>query len=263
MYAIKRELKLNNKQQSYFAGCAGFSRFVYNYGLELLKSSWEWEVKSSDSKRIDAIKKTLTNITKKQAEFAWTNQYSSRIYQNSLRNFKSAFKQWRDPKLKAQMPQFKRKRHQCSFTVDNSNGKCLIKAGKFIKIPTLGTFKLKEPIPYDCISQTFTISRSAGKWYVSFTIDVCPDRAMNHPNTVVGIDLGVKTFASLSDGKTLEAPPSIKKAKTKLCKAQWRNRNKVLGSRRDGIKASNNAQKYYQKLSQKHQQISNIREDFL
>ena len=39
MYAIKRELKLNNKEKSFFAGCAGFSRFVYNYGLSLLKAS--------------------------------------------------------------------------------------------------------------------------------------------------------------------------------------------------------------------------------
>ncbi|MDE5122089.1 MAG: helix-turn-helix domain-containing protein [Trichodesmium sp. St19_bin1] len=41
MYAIKRELKLNNKEKSFFAGCAGFSRFVYNHGLYLLKATWD------------------------------------------------------------------------------------------------------------------------------------------------------------------------------------------------------------------------------
>ncbi|WP_370051341.1 hypothetical protein [Cyanothece sp. BG0011] len=45
----------------------------------------------------------------------------------------------------------------------------------------------------------------------------------------------MKTFATLSDGNTLEAPSSIKKAKTKLGKIQWRNRNKVHSNRRSGI----------------------------
>ena len=41
MYAIKRALKLNNKEKSFFAGCAGFSRLVYNHGLYLLKATWD------------------------------------------------------------------------------------------------------------------------------------------------------------------------------------------------------------------------------
>jgi putative transposase len=40
IYAIKRELKLNNKEKRFFAGCAGFSRFVYDYGLSVLKATW-------------------------------------------------------------------------------------------------------------------------------------------------------------------------------------------------------------------------------
>ena len=70
MYAIKRELKLNNlnnKEKSFFAGCAGNSWFVYNYGLSLVKATWDIpEISGSDSKRLDAIKKVFTNITKKQ-----------------------------------------------------------------------------------------------------------------------------------------------------------------------------------------------------
>ena len=66
MYAIKRELKLNNKEKSFFAGCAGFSRFVYNYGLSLLKATWDIpEISGGDSKRLDAIKKSLYKYYKK------------------------------------------------------------------------------------------------------------------------------------------------------------------------------------------------------
>ena len=89
MYAIKRELKLNNKEKSFFAGCAGFSRFVYNHGLSLLKATWNIpEISGGDSKRLDAIKKVFTNITKKQTGYLWTNKYSSRIYQNAFRDLK-------------------------------------------------------------------------------------------------------------------------------------------------------------------------------
>ena len=66
MYAIKRELKLNNKEKSFFAGCAGNSWFVYNYGLSLLKATWDIrEISESDSKRLDAIKKAFTNMAEK------------------------------------------------------------------------------------------------------------------------------------------------------------------------------------------------------
>ncbi|NEO11774.1 MULTISPECIES: transposase [unclassified Moorena] len=264
MYAIKRELKVNNTEANCLDQCAGFSRFVYNYGLWMMKASWEFDhVKASDSKRLNAIKKVFTNVTKKSAEFAWCNNYPSRIYQNAFRNLAKACSRWRDRLLKAQMPKFKKKRHQCSFTVDDCNGKRLLKAGKQINIPTLGCFRLKEAIPYNCISQTFTISREAGKWFVSFKVDACPVPGMKHTHQKVGIDLGVKCFATLSDRTKIEKPESIKKAKTKLSKLQWHNRKKVLGNGQTLTKPSQNALTYYARLRKQHKHLANIREDFL
>ena len=263
MYAIKRELKLNNKEKTFFKECAGFSRFVYNYGLILVKESWNLGIKASDSQRISTIKKVFTNLTKKREEFKWTNKYSSRIYQNAFRNLTNAFARWRDQKLNAEMPTLKKKCNNCSFTVDSSSGLILVKEGYLIKIPTLGTFRLKEPIPFNCVSQTFTISKSGGKWHISFSIKAEKIPEMQHTERCVGVDLGIKTFATLSDGKTLSSPSSLKKAKIKLEKKQWRNRNKVLGNRQQKVKASKNALKYYEKLSKKHKQVADKREDFL
>ena len=110
---------------------------MYNYGLSLLKATWDIpEISGSDSKRLDAIKKVFTNITKKQTEYLWTNKYSSRIYQHAFINLKKAFSRWRSPKIKAELPRFKKKKHHCSFTVDSSNGKVLVTEGKKIKIPS-------------------------------------------------------------------------------------------------------------------------------
>ncbi|NEO95959.1 MAG: IS200/IS605 family element transposase accessory protein TnpB [Moorea sp. SIO3G5] len=272
MYAIKRELKVNNTEANWLAQCAGFSRFVYNYGLGMMKASWEEDhLKANDSKRLNAIKKVFTNVTKKSTEFAWCNKYPSRIYQNAFRNLAQALSRWRDPLLKAKMPKFKKKRHQCSFTVDDCNGKRLLKAGKKINIPTLGWFSIIGGDPLQLYFPNLglwpryanTISREAGKWFVSFKIDACPVPGIKHTQQKVGIDLGVKCFATLSDRTQIETPSSIKKAKTKLSKLQWRNRKKVLGNGQTLTKPSQNALAYYERLRKQHKHLANIREDFL
>lgn len=79
----------------------------------------------------------------------------------------------------------------------------------------------------------------------------------------LGIDLGVSTFATLSDGTVYQLPDSLKIATIKLGKLPYRNRNKPLGNRKVGIKSSTNAQKFYRKLAKKHADIAQRRRDFL
>jgi putative transposase len=259
MYAIKLELKLNNKERTLMAKHAGFSRFVYNYGLGLYKQVME--IKGGLTKKISAIRKVLTNVTKKKPEFAWMNQLSSRVYQNALIALKNGLSRFF--KGLGKFPVFKRKKDKNSFTVDSSNGMVTVSAGHKIKIPTLGIFRLHEPVPFTCASQTFTLSRHAEKWYVAFAIHAEKVPPLFHEVEKVGIDLGVKTFATFSDGTTVEAPATIKQTKTKLAKLQWRNRHKQLGNKKAGIPASNNAKKYYKQVAKLHTRISNIRRDFL
>jgi putative transposase len=262
MFAIKRRLKLNKQEQSLMAQHAGFSRLVYNYGLDLFWQSVDAGLKVTDSKRIQAIKKCLTNITKKRAEFAWMNQMSSKVYQSALQSLQTAFSRWRKGIAKA--PNRKTRKNKQSFTVYDSNGPVLVKSGKSIKIPTLGTFRLQEPLEESYISQTFTISREAEAWYICFAVDaeLIPP-VMHEVAQAVGIDLGVKTFATISDGTEIETPKPYKIAKTKLGRLQYRNRNKKRGDRRTGEKASNSAKKYYKKLARFHKHIADKRQDFL
>jgi len=261
MYAIKRELKLNNKQRSLMAQHAGYSRLVYNYGLSLYNQLDHKEFKGGLTKKIGAIKKILTNHTSKQIEYSWMKKLSSRVYQSALQDLQSAF--GRFFKGLGQYPVFKKKKDKNSFTVYSGNGVVVLEAGKKIKIPTLGTFTLKEPLGARYVSQTFTISRQGDRWLVSFSVNAEYIPLLFHENTKVGIDLGVKCFATLSDGSTYVAPQPLKKAKTKLGKIQWRNRNKQLGNRRQGVFKSKNAAKYYVKLANQHARISNQRSYFL
>ncbi len=260
MYALKLELKLNNSERTIMARHAGYARFCYNLARTLYLGVMD--IKVSRTRKIALIKKTFTNFIKKQPEYQWTNTLSSRVYQNAFIAFNSALERFFNGV--SGFHNFKRKKSGDSFTVDSSNGLVFLRGGNRIKIPTMGTFRLKEAIRYNCCSQTFTISRTADKWYVSFTIKADKIPPLYHSvSETTGIDLGVSTFATLSDGTVYQLPYSLKTAKIKLGKLQYRNRNKQLGNRKMGIKASKNAQKYYRKLAKQHADIANRRRDFL
>jgi putative transposase len=260
MYALKLELKLNNCERTRMARHAGYARFCYNKARSLYLGVMD--IKVSRTRKIALIKKTFTNFIKKQPEYQWTNTLSSRVYQNAFIAFNSALERFFNGV--SGFPNFKRKKCGDSFTVDSSNGPIFLRTGNRIKIPTLGTFRLKEAIRYNCCSQTFTISRTADKWYVSFTIKADKIPPLYHSvSETTGIDLGVSTFATLSDGTVYQLPNSLKTAKIKLGKLQYRNRNKQLGKRKLGMKASKNAQKFYRNQAKQHADIANRRRDFL
>ena len=276
MYSLKLELKLNNKERSRLAGCAGFARFVYNFGLSLLTASWDFEdIKAGDSKRLGAIEKVFTNHVKTKPDYAWIKNYPSAIYSCALRNLGKAVDKWR--KGESGFPQFKSKKKGDSFTVLKKSGiypakglpmvpfsNCqVLYPSRKITLPGLGVFRLKQAIPFICSSQTFTVSRTADKWFVSFALDAEKIPPLIHEVESVGIDLGVKCFATLSDGSNFIAPLALKQAKTKLAKQQWRNRNKIIGNRKQGVKASNKAKKHFLKVAICHAKVSNIRKDFL
>lgn len=148
------------------------------------------------------------------------------VYQSALQDLKSAFSRWRKGLVK--LPVHTSKKKGDRFTLYKTSGiypekgkpalpftnRQILYPGKKITLPGLGTFRLKEAIPFICSSQTFTVNRQANKWYVSFSIDAERVPPVIHEEEAVGIDLGVKTFATLSDGTTYEAPKPLKKART-------------------------------------------------
>ncbi|GGA01120.1 transposase [Okeania sp. KiyG1] len=258
------------------AQCAGYARFIYNYGLSMVNGTSGMtkvnkggkKVSFSYNQRILEAKKVFTNYVKKQSEYAWTNNYSSRIYQSAFQHLAEAFKQYKEGISK--YPKLKSKKDRQSFTVYDGNGKVTIPSGKKIKIPTLGTFRLLESIPYTTASQTFTISRTGNKWFVSFSIEA--EKLPFHPllderlQETFGIDVGLKQFASIADqekekNEVVSLPESIKADQLKLSKFQWRNRNKQIGNK--GKLPSKNAIKYYKKLALYHAHIANVRRDFI
>ena len=251
MFAIKRALKLNDKEATLMAKHPGFRRVVYNMGLNL-RTQMYGQSKCGDSKIIDTIKKVLTNYVKKRADFQWMNELSSRVYQHAFIDLKSAFSRYRKGITKH--PRYASRKDGQAFTVDNSAGKSFVPCGNTIKIPTLGTFRLHEPLTIGCITQTFNLSRDGDRWYVSFCIDA-ERLPISHPEGAVGVDVGIKAFATLSNGETFDAPKPLKQAKIKLALLQRKASRQIKGSA--------NQRKTYDKVRRLHARIVSIRKDFL
>ncbi|MEG4090583.1 transposase [Microcoleus sp. Pol12B4] len=252
MFAVQRSLKLNNNEATLMAKHAGFRRVVFNFGLSLRTQMYS-EGKLLDSMVIDEVKKVLTNHVKKQPEFAWMNQLSSRVYKNAFIDLKDAFSPYRSGK--AGHPKFASRRNGQSLRVDSSNGKVLLSAGNTIKIPTLGTFRLHEPLECGSVSQTFTISKEGSRWSISFCVDA-ERLPVQQPKSSVGIDVGIKSFAMLSNQQVFDAPKPLKQAKSKLATTLQRQASRQ-------VKGSNNQRKTYNKIRRLHAQIACIRKDFL
>jgi putative transposase len=254
-------------------GCASLARLVYNLRLSILTQSWQFEeIKASDSQQLADIQKVFTNQVKIKPEYAWIKGYPLAIYPSALKNLGKAIQGWRLGK--SGLTRFKFKKKGDSFTSKNKSGVYPAKGEAMMPftnrqvrlkrkqstIPGLEKFRLKQPIAFVSYSKTFTISRAADKGLVSWNLPV-DDKNLHrvHQVQTVGVDLGVKCFATLSDGLFTIAPQILKISKIKPIKNRWYNRNQKSGNRTQTIRASNNGWKYYQKLPIKPADIANLR----
>ncbi len=156
-------------------------------------------------------------------------------------------------KEKAGFPRFKSQTRFDSITYPKYNNGCGLLANKKLRLQGIGEIKLKLHRPVEGKIKTVTVKREAGRWYVCFSVEheAQPSLVCNEP---IGLDVGLSTFATLSDGTEIENPRYHKKSQAKLRRAQ----RKV--SRRK--KSSNRRRKAVQLLQRIHAHIRNQRTDF-
>ena len=236
----------NAEQKEQLAQTFGCARFVYNWALSNKKEAYENNIKKS----ANDVSKELTAL-KKDPNFIWLKDVSSVCLQQSLMNLDNAYQRFF--KKQGGFPTFKKRSNRQSaryvksaFTFKNGQLK-LAKQDKYMKV------KFSRPLTGDINS--LTVSKDPdGKYYVSFLVKETY-QPPNKSAKQIAIDLGIKDFATFSDGSKVANPNHLFKSFSKL-KGLQRN----LSRKKKGSKNRNKARI---KLARLHSKIANQRSDFL
>lgn len=252
--AYKTEIAPNNVQQTKLQQHVGCARFAFNWALAKKKESFDKKEKIPNAIELH---RELNKL--KKSEYPWMYESSKASPQEALRDCDKAFDNFfrrckQKKKGKKGFPKFKSKKNdKQSFRLTGS-----IKVlGGFIQLPRLGKIKLfeKDYLSKDAKILSATVSKRAGKWFVSLQVEEESKETVAQTNSIVGVDLGIKTLAACSDGVIYENPKALKNNLRRL-----KRKSKQLSRK---VKGSKNREKAKLKLAKLHYRISNIRKDAL
>lgn len=227
--AYKYRLNPTKAQATFFEKSFGCTRFVYNWALNLRIEAYQ-----KDKTKIGWVEicKRMTQL-KKEEETSWLNEVSVQSLQSSIRNMDSAFvKFFRDkkgfPKYKSKKASKKSFQFVDQVRIDFESHR--------IKLPKVGWVKFFKNRTFEGKIGTVTVSKNAtGKYFVSVLVDDgkdLPTKAPIKADTAVGIDVGIKDFAVLSNGQVFGNPKYLEKAEKRLKVLQRRFARKQKGSNR-------------------------------
>lgn len=252
----KTELDLTNEQHTACLKHAGCARFAYNWGLARAIAAYR-----ATGKRPTAIELHRDLNALKKTDFPWMYEVSKCAMQEALRDLDSAYKHFfrrlrlkKEGKLKGKvgLPVFKKKSKGIgSFRLTGS----IHVFADSIQLPRLGRLRLHEQsyIPTDAKVLSATVSEEAGRWFVSVQVEEEQDEPTRVAISAIGVDLGIKTLATLSDGTTFQNPRALKQAQKRLrCLERQKSRRK---------KGSQNRKKTCRKLAKQHARVAHIRRD--
>lgn len=249
----KTEIQPNNKQKTLLAKNAGAARYAYNWALNLKKHAFENKTKIPNAIELH---RELNKL--KQTDLPWMYEVSKCSPQEALRNCDTAFTNFfrrckQKKKGKKGFPRFKSKKNGLGgFRLTGT-----IKVSEsHVQLPRLGKIKLKETnyFPTEAKILSAAVSERAGKWFVSIQVEeeIHPS---TKPKNEVGVDLGIKTLATISDGELFDNPKALRSRLERLQRLSRRLSRKVKGSK--------NRKKAARKLAKLHYKISCIRKDTL
>lgn len=252
--AYKYKLKPTVKQQHMLSQAFGNARFIYNWGLNRKKESWEKEKKNIGYVQ---LAKELTEL-KKDSEHSWLNNCACESLQQSLRSLDSAYTRFF--KAKKGFPKFKSKKNKHDSVKFVNNIKVNFDT-MLINIPRVGKVKFLENRVFESDAKlgtlTVTRDRCGDYWYTIVVDDGKPNipKAKVCEETAVGIDLGIKDYAILSDGTKYGNPKFLEKGQKRLAGLQQGLSKKANGSK--------NYEKQRIRVARQHRKIANRRIDFI
>ena len=272
--SFKTEIKPTREQIAKINRTIGTCRYLYNFYLAHNKELYDKGEKFMSAKSFSVW---LNNeYIPDNQDKSWIKEVSSKAAKQSLENANRAFSRFF--KGQSGFPRFKKKSNQdVKMYFVKTDAKAVIRCERHrIKIPTLGWVRLKEKgyIPttkQGYVIKSGTVSCKAGRYYVSVLIDV-PDTEKTRLNDFgLGIDLGVKEFAVISNGvikKNINKTAKLKKLEKKLkrnqrCLSRKYEDLKKRNNKMKGEATRQNIQKQVLKVQKLHHRIDNIRTDYI
>lgn len=247
--AYKFRLYPNEEQKQFINQNIGNARFIYNHCLAMKKDLWKNEQKTISIKELS---KHITDL-KKYQEYEWLKLSDSIALQQSLRDLDTAFQRFF--KKKAKYPRFHNKHKKNSYRTINQNGTIAIENGK-LRLPKLKILiKVKQSRYFGGVIKSATVSKTpSNKYFVSLLVEE-EDAFGTSKSNEVGIDLGIKDFAILSNGTKYNMDiKHIKKLEKKLKRLQKQFSRTMPKSQ--------NHEKRRIKLAIQYEKITNFKDDF-
>ncbi|WP_214836495.1 IS200/IS605 family element RNA-guided endonuclease TnpB [Exiguobacterium sp. s36] len=259
--AYKFRIYPTTEQEILIAKTIGCSRFVFNHFLTKWEETYEATGKGlsygSCSKKIPVLKQ----------EFDWLREVDSKSVQTSVKHLAEAFDRFF--KKQNERPRFKSKRNPVQSYKTNIQGKSQLPevsiVGNRLKLPKLKWVRFANSKQVEGRILSATIRRNAtGKYFVSLCVEQEIDELPKTGSTV-GVDVGLKHFAVLSDGTVYQNDRYFRTLEKKLAREQRKLSRRQLIALNKNIKLSEakNYQKQKRKVARIHEKIANKRTDFL
>ncbi len=256
--AYKFRLYPDKKQQEIFSKYFGCNRVAWNKALELREEYYKDHKNDSSKKGLnyyDTAK--LIKELKQKEEYKWLKEANSQSLQQTLMDLDKAFKAFF--RRISKYPNYKKKSNRQSFRIPQhfnftDNLLYLPKLGKGIKM------EVHREFPREKVKQLTITKTPTDKYFVSLVVDdreEAPQKVQttSDPKKTVGIDVGLKDFAVLSNGIKISNPKYLQRSEKLL-----KSRQRMLSRKQKGSKNRNKARI---RVAKTHEKISNQKNDFI
>ena len=266
--SFKTEINPSEEQKVKIRKTIGTCRFIYNFYLAHNKELHENGKKFMSSNK---FRVWLNNeYVPKHPEYSWIKEAYSKAVTQAVNNGQTAFTRFFNHK--SAFPRFKKKgkSNVKMYFVKNNPKDCRCERHR-INIPSLGWVRIKEkgyiPTTKDgYLIKSGHVSIKADRYYVSVLIEIPDNRIANNSNEGIGIDLGLKDFAVVSNGtsyKNINKSAKLKKLEKQLIREQRSLSRKYENVKKGGPTQRANIQKQRLKVQKLHHRIDNIRTDYI
>ncbi len=244
---VKFRIYPNKQQKMLINRTLGCCRLVYNKGLSLRNEMYKAGTPANYTK----TSKALTDW-KRQDNLTFLKEVDSIALQQSLRDLDHAFQNFFQKHSGYPVWKSKHNHRQSYRTLNQNNGIRIV--GNYLRLPKLGFVRVKQSMEIGKIHHVTITRTPTNKYFAILNIEFTPEPRKNRGGQI-GLDVGIKTFYTDSNGRTVENPKYLETAQKRLAKAQRKLSRKRIGSK--------NYQKQRVQVALLHEKVANQRNDFL